>query len=43
MFHGEKVGEWRRRLEKAAIYSTNPKSQSARKGFEGNKDRLGQS
>ena len=40
MFHGEKVGEWRRRSEKAAIYSMNPKSQSARKGFEGNEDRL---
>ena len=40
MFHGEKVREWCRRLENAVIYSMNPKSQSARKGFKGNKDRL---
>ena len=40
MFHGEKVREWCRRSENAAIYSTNPKLQSARKGFKGNKDRL---
>ena len=37
MFHGEKVGEWHRRLENTVIYSTYPKSHSARKGFEGNK------
>ena len=40
MLHREKVREWRRRSEKAVIYSTNPKSQSARKGFEGNEDGL---
>ena len=40
MFHGEKVREWRRRSEDAAIYGTNPKSQRARKGFKGNEDRL---
>ena len=38
MFHREKVGEWHRRSENIVIYSTNPKSQSARKGFKGNKD-----
>ena len=27
-------------MENAVIYRTNPKSQSARKGFEGNNDRL---
>ena len=40
MFHREKVREWHRRSENAVIYSKNPKLQSTRKGFEGNKDRL---
>ena len=40
MFCGEKVGEWHRRLENAVICSTNPKLQSARKGFKGNEDKL---
>ena len=40
MFHGEKVGERHRRLENTAIYSMNPKSQGARKGFKGNENRL---
>ena len=40
MFHREKVGEWRRRSENTAIYSMNPKLQSARKGFKGSEDRL---